>query len=790
MNPPPETNAIEQDEADILRLIEKRLLWLSTYSVHYANNLRAGSENIKIGGHQASSSSVVSLMTAMFFRWLKTGDRLAIKPHASPVLHAAHALRGDLPMERLRDLRAFGGLQAYPSRSKDEYPVDFSTGSLGLPSVAASFAALMQSYIDDHFGAGPPQRFISLVGDAELDEGNIWEALAEEYVAHLGNVIWVVDLNRQSLDRVVPDGKAQQIRDQFRLHGWHVVELKYGKRLQAAFALRNGESLRRRIDDMSNGEYQMLIGRSGREIREGLTRGEAGEYEGLAGLLDRYPDEELPALLSDLGGHDIECILEALEEADGVRDKPVMILAYTIKGWGLPIAGDPMNHSQLLTDAQIAELRDSAGLGEGEELAPLSADSSEARAVERAVARYDARATLAREEITPEPVPEEVGANFASRTSTQEAFGAIMTNLAREDALARHIVTTSPDVAVSTNLGGWINRRGVYHPEGKADFFALQQVQRLLKWEESPAGRHIELGISENNLMLLLAAFGVSKELCGVRVCPIGTVYDTFISRCLDALRYAVYNGGRFIVVATPSGTSLSPEGGAHQSILTPAISLEMPGLEAYEPTFAVEVEWLLLSAIGRVLGEGDCPAFYLRLSTKQVDQNLLPAEWLGDPLKREVLRNNVLGGGYLLHSAKEAPGYRAGVNAVNLFVSGVMTPEALAAAHTLAAEGVYANVFVLTSADRIYAEHKKAKKAGRPSRLEMMVGDDHRDNPIVSVLDGHSLALSFLGGALGADQRCLGTDQFGQSGLPHEVYDALQIGQAHIEAACREVLG
>ena len=251
-------------------------------------------------------------MTAMFFRWLKTGDRLAIKPHASPVLHAAHALRGDLPMERLRDLRAFGGLQAYPSRSKDEYPVDFSTGSLGLPSVAASFAALMQSYIDDHFGEGPPQRFISLVGDAELDEGNIWEALAEEYVAHLGNVIWVVDLNRQSLDRVVPDGKAQQIRDQFRLHGWHVVELKYGKRLQAAFAQRNGASLRRRIDDMSNGEYQMLIGRSGGEIREGLTRGEAGDYKGLAGLLDRYADEDLPALLSDLGGHDIECILEAL----------------------------------------------------------------------------------------------------------------------------------------------------------------------------------------------------------------------------------------------------------------------------------------------------------------------------------------------------------------------------------------------------------------------------------------------------------------------------------------------
>ncbi len=788
MNPPPET-LIETNDADVLRRLEKRLLWLSTYSVHYANHVRDRAQGVKIGGHQASSSSVVSLMTAMFFRWLKTGDRLAIKPHASPVLHAAHALRGDLPMERLRELRAFGGLQAYPSRLKDEYPVDFSTGSLGLPSVAAAFAALMQSYVDDHFGPGPPQRFISLVGDAELDEGNVWEALAEEYVSHLGNVIWVVDLNRQSLDRVVPDGKAQQIRDQFRLHGWRVVELKYGKRLQAAFALPGGEVLRRRIDDMSNGEYQSLIARSGREIREGLTRGDAGEYGGLAGVLDRFEDEALPALLADLGGHDMECILEALDEADRERNRPVMVLAYTIKGWGLPIAGDPMNHAQLLSAAQIDALRDSAGLAPGEELAHLPEDSPEARAVARAVERYDARAVLAREAATPAPVPEEVGTNFPATTSTQEAFGAIMTRIAREEEFARHVVTTSPDVAVSTSLGGWINRCGVYHPEGKADFFALQQVQRLLKWEESPSGRHIELGISENNLMLLLAAFGVSKELCGVRICPIGTLYDTFISRCLDALRYAVYNGGRFIVVATPSGVSLAPEGGAHQSILPPAIALGMPGLEAYEPTFAVEVEWLLLSAIRRVLGEGECPAFYLRLSTKPVDQSLLPAEWLADSLGREVLRRNVLGGGYLLHSAKSRPGYRAGVNAVNLFASGVMTPEALAAAHALASEGVYVNVFVLTSADRVYADHKEAKRAGRPSRLEMMVGEEHCDNPVVSVLDGHSLALSFLGGALGAAQTCLGTDSFGQSGLAHEVYDALEIGQSHIEAACRNAL-
>jgi pyruvate dehydrogenase E1 component len=777
------------EEFDILRRIEKRLLWLSTYSIHYANNIRVQDQGIKIGGHQASSSSVVSLMTAMFFRWLRTGDRLAIKPHASPVLHAAHALRGDLPLERLKELRAYGGLQAYPSRKKDFFPVDFSTGSLGLPSVTASFAALMQAYISDHFGPGHTQRFISLVGDAELDEGNIWEALAEEYIRNLGNIVWIVDLNRQSLDRVVPDGKAQQIRDQFRLQGWYVVELKYGKRLQAAFSLPGGEALRRRIDGMLNSEYQSLIGRTGGEVREGLLRLKSKRYRGMDRVLDHFSDEELPELFADLGGHDLACILEALGEADGVADRPVMILAYTIKGWGLPIAGDPLNHSLILTDEQIGALRVEAGLETGQELTPFPEKGPEADVVRKAVERYDAKFQPHREALTPPPVPGEIDTRFPDVFSTQEAFGSIMTAIGRDESLSRYILTASPDVAVSTNLGGWINRNGVYHPKGKTDFFALQQVQRLLKWEESPQGRHIELGISENNLMLLLAAFGLSKELCGVRLCPIGTLYDTFIGRCLDALRYAVYNGGRFIVVATPSGTSLSPEGGAHQSILTPTLGLEMPGLEAFEPAFAVEVEWILLDAVRRVLHEKECPAFYLRLSTKQVDQSLLPGEWLADSLRREVLRQNVLHGGYLIRSARAHPAYRPGVNGVNLFAAGAMLPEAVAASEVLAGEEIFVNVYALTSADRLYADWRESQKAGKRSRLAMIVGEEEVDNPVVSVIDGHSHVLSFLGGALGAEQTCLGSDQFGQSGLPEEIYEDLGFGQGDIEAACRSAL-
>src|SRR5712691_9241415 len=295
----------ERDVAALER-IQERVLWLATYMVHHANHLRPNADGLKVGGHQASSASLVTVMTALYGMFLRPGDRVAVKPHASPVFHAIQYLRGRLPDDALGKFRAYQGLQAYPSRTKDVDEVDYSTGSVGLGAVATAFGGLTQQYLRDHFGVDAERRFIAIVGDAELDEGNVWEAVAEEHIGKLRNVLWIVDLNRQSLDRVVPEGKAQRIRETFRANGWRVINLKYGRLLQAAFARAGGERLRQRIDDMPNAEYQALLRLSGAEIRKRLVSGASGGTDaGLERLLGAYADLEVRDLLRNLGGHDM-----------------------------------------------------------------------------------------------------------------------------------------------------------------------------------------------------------------------------------------------------------------------------------------------------------------------------------------------------------------------------------------------------------------------------------------------------------------------------------------------------
>src|ERR671934_1451808 len=234
--------APESVDLAVLERIQQRVLWLATRMIHEANHVRPSLDDTKVGGHQASSASVVSILTALYFGgWLRAGDRVAVKPHASPVFHAIQYLLGNLERRYLTTLRAFGGLQAYPSRTKDPDPVDFSTGSVGLGAAAPLFPALPDRYAATHFRpdqAHPTRRFIAIVGDAELDEGNVWEAIGDETIrgTRLGNVLWIVDLNRQSLDRVIPGIKVQETEALFQGIGWHVVEAKYGRRLQAIYA--------------------------------------------------------------------------------------------------------------------------------------------------------------------------------------------------------------------------------------------------------------------------------------------------------------------------------------------------------------------------------------------------------------------------------------------------------------------------------------------------------------------------------------------------------------------------
>jgi len=758
-------------DLEILDRIQRHVLWLSTWMVHHANALRPNAEGAKVGGHQASSASVVSLLTALYFKALRPGDLVAVKPHAAPAFYAVQYLRGRLSAPALRELRSFGGLQAYPSRRKNPELVELSTGSMGLGAVQATFGALATRYLVDHGAPGAPDRFIVMVGDAELDEGNIWEALAEEAVGRLANVLWIVDVNRQSLDRIVPDVRRRQLPALFASFGWRVIELRWGRRLQALFARPGGTALRERLETMPYTEYQSLLRLGPAPVRKALVTTAEGEADGtVEALLADVTDDTLATLIEDVGGHDLAAILDALAEAESEQERPTAILAYTIKGWGLPLAGDPLNHTALLTTAQIAELRAAMGLEPGAEWSGFADGSPEAEWIRRLPPLFTSPA--------PRPlaisVPEALDESYAGELSTQEAFGRVLGVLSRLP-IAEAVVTVSADVAITTHLAGWINRRGVYFPGGKPNYFA--ELPLAVQWRESERGQHIELGIAEHNLFLLLGALGLAHELSGTTLLPIGTLYDPFLARGLDALYHALYSGARFVVVATPSGISLAAEGGAHQSVITPGIGIALPDLAYYEPAFAREVEWILLATLADVAARrGD--SLYLRLSTRPLDQALAPTP-------SASYRDAVLAGGYRLVDARVEPGWDAETNAVHLFATGVMVADAVAASRQLRQAGIRANVFVVTSPDRLY----RGLRQPRP-HLEQMVSAEEEGVPLVSVLDGHSHTLAFLGSALGVPQLALGVDHFGQSGSRAALYRHYGIDAEAIARAARTLLG
>ena len=773
----------------ILEEIQQRVLWLATRIVDAANHDRETGDGVKVGGHQASSASLVTVMTALYFAHLDAPDRVSVKPHASPVFHAIQYLLGNLDRFYLPTLRAFGGLQSYPSRTKDPDGVDFSTGSVGLGAAAPLFAAAVRRYVDAHFGPRQRSRFIALIGDAELDEGNIWEAVADPATDGLGDVLWIVDVNRQSLDRVVPGVRIAQWKQQFSAAGWHVVEAKYGQALQAAFAQPGGDSLRDWIDAMPNEHYQSLFGLDAAGVRERFLDGAPAEVRQFCAGVG---DAELAGLVTDLAGHDIGSLLAAFAECDAEKDQPSVLFAYTIKGWGLPIAGNPRNHSALLTTAQVDQMRERLGLTsatEWDRLDPMTPAGQWAAARREHLARPPRAADAAAVSV-----PDSTGLRAARPISTQEAFGRILVDLSRAEAVAPYLVTTAPDVATSTNLAGFINRTGVFSTVPRRAW----SEDPVLKWAEGPDGQHIELGISEMNLFLLLGQLGLAWDLSDQPLLPVGTVYDPFVLRGLDAFVYSVYSGARFVVAGTPSGVTLAPEGGAHQSTITPSVGIELPNVTFIEPAYAVALDWLLCGALQSVAAAGrrqsgseaETGSYYFRLTTRAIDQQPFQAarERLGDA----ILRRQVLAGGYRLIDASDAAA--GGAPSVYLVGCGAVLPEVLAAAAELADEGIAASVVDVTSADRLYRAWQRTLRQGVRTATAPSIAGAVRSAfgdraPVVTVHDAASHAMSWLGSALGVPAVSLGVDGFGQSGAVAELYRAHDLDSGSIVNAALAAL-
>ena len=766
---------------EALRQLERKILWLSTWTIHNANHLRPSRDGLKVGGHQSSSASVSTLMTALYLHTLKPEDRVAVKPHASPVFHAIQYLLGRQTRENLERFRALGGAQSYPSRTKDQDDVDFSTGSVGLGVAATLFASIVQDYVRLHGltapGVSADGKMIAILGDAELDEGNVYEALLEGWKHNVQNLWWIVDYNRQSLDGVVSEGLFHRIEGFFRAVDWKVVSLKFGKKLEAARHGPAGEALLDWIERCPNQLYSALTFKGGAAWRERLKLDLAGTA-GLAALLDSHDDASLADLMTNLGGHDFETILEAFAAAAD-DPTPHCFVAYTIKGHGLPLAGHKDNHAGLMNPTQLGVFQQLLGVPKGEEWESFSGLDDPA-----AVKAYLPTAPFARRQPTPTAPKIEIP-KLATPTgetiSTQEAFGKILFEIARERTpLSERIVTTSPDVTASTNLSGWVNRRGLFLPTERADTFQDEKVPSPQKWRMTPGGQHIELGIAEHNLFLLLGQLGLADKFWGERLFPIGTVYDPFINRGLDPLIYACYQGARFMLVATPSGITLGPEGGAHQSINTPLIGMAQDGLSYFEPAYADEVAAIMSWGFEHMQAD-DGGSLYLRLSTRQLEQprRTMDAEF----------RNAVIEGGYWLRRPNPS-------SQLAIAYCGAIAPEVMAAVVKLMERYPHLGVLAVTSPDRLHSGWTAAQKAraggDRTARahVETLLAELPAGGAIVTVIDGHPATLSWLGGVHRHVIHALGVQRFGQSADIVDLFHLHGLDADAIAAAADEAVG
>jgi pyruvate dehydrogenase E1 component len=756
--------AANTERLDLLNALARKALWLSSWTIHHANHVRANTDGLKVGGHQASSASLATIMSALYFAVLRPEDRVAVKPHASPVFHAIQYLFGRQTRDKLEGFRGFKGAQSYPSRTKDTDDVDFSTGSVGLGVAQTLFSSLVQDYVKSHGWMKDRRegRMIALVGDAEMDEGNIFEALAEGWKHGLRNTWWVVDYNRQSLDAVVREGLWEKFETMFRNFGWDVVIVKYGSLMREAFAEPGGEALRKWIDSCPNQRYAALCFQGGAAFRKHL-RDDIGDQGPISQLIDRRSDDELLALMSNLGGHDMASMLEAFEAID--HDRPVCFIAYTIKGVGLPFQGHKDNHAGLMTVAQMEKWRAAQSIRPGYEWEKFEGLSQDAATLQKFLDEVPFNKAERRLSAPVVEVPQPLAFTPSAQMSTQQGFGLVLNELARGDSeLAARIVTASPDVTVSTNLGAWVNRRGLFARGETADLFRSEKIPSTFNWDFSPKGQHMELGIAEMNLFILLSALGLSHAINGERLLPVGTLYDPFIERGLDALNYACYQDARFMVAATPSGITLAPEGGAHQSIATPLIGMAQDGLASFEPAFVDELAVIMGWGFRHMQQEsGEGGSVYLRLSTRTIEQ---PQRLMGPDLQRDIAE-----GAYWLR--------KPGPNAeVVVAYTGAVAPEAIEATGLIGESRRDVGLLAITSADRLHSGWTAARKLRRDRRgvahlshIEKLLTPLPRDCGIVTVIDGHPATLGWLGSVRGQRVEALGVEHFGQTGTIDDLY-------------------
>lgn len=795
-------------------------------------------------------------------------------------------------MGRLRSFSHDGApvFQSYHAEGDPDGFHFLPSGSVGIPPVAAVYLALAYRYARQHGHDVDEPHFWCMMGDSEFREGSLLEVLPEVAERELGNVTWIIDYNRQNLDGTrIPNNRGLKGTDADRIertaaaNGWEVIQLRHGSFREKVFAAKGGKALRAAFETgLTDYRYQTLLWkRDAKAMRGALLELDANCREGLTAL----GDDDVVRLFFDTGGHDLAVIVAAFERSKKDRHTPTLIIAHTVKGRGLECVAANGNHSALPEEEEVQRILAAQGLSLERPFARLPADSEAGRyltqrglamrlGIEAIEAQRDAnwqKVATAVEATGGVPERLDINLKLAPITHTQWMWGQLAAKLVRIgvydeltqagkqqkagktptpeeqrwNTIADLMMTMAPDVGTSTNINPAMDEK-IFGPKHEENWESKLDLHERLRPELAPTDeawtRHIRFEIAEANCMSAVGSFGKMGHFAGIPFLPMMTVYDFFIKRALDQLYYNLYWNSSFILVGTPSGITLAPEGAQHSW----KSDIQIPNLITWEPAFAIELEWILVDAIRRHFTKDNQgrTGVLVRAVTRALHQDLL-LQWLrrqrvhklelpagaelgltaqdGGLLEAEVphaddatilaaLRPHVLAGAYRLIDWRGYRGYQPGENVVELFVMGALVPEAVAAAQLLLDRGVYANVTVVTSPDLLCGELARKdgfrhlreglgvsgalhlrpsapQPAGAPLSPVDAVDLAGRRIPIVSVHDGEVGLLDNLGSVVGVRQIAKAVVKFSKSGTPAHVYRYHDLHPEGIAAACGQAL-
>lgn len=876
---------------ETLESISLRAHYLATQMIFQANTrVEKDKGDPKIGGHMAACGSALHIMGALHLV-VKTGfDHIANKPHASPVDHSYNYLldlflnsdlskftpeQKDTAMMGLRKYskNAEPVFQSYHSAYDSDHHNFFPSGTVGIPPVNAGYLALAYRYAREHAYKVPEAHFWAITGDSEFREGSMYEAVPDFADREIGSLTWIVDYNRQSLDghRIINEKQMQgtdadRIERTMAANGWEVIQIRHGSKRQTLFKKPGGDAFKNFLEnELQDYELQaLLLVQDMKSLKKGIIK----EHPAMKKFIENVSDGELFEAFRDFGGHDIMLLAEAMLKSKQSTSKPTIIIAHTLKGWGLKMAAAPGNHSALLSSEEMDELRERQGIK-----APTLFSTFEAKSAEGVYLK--ARGDKLHSEIKAQhalkaenekyflseieklgAIPESLDINtkMASYPHTQWMLGQLtakLTRIANADPSkltesekrwktpGELFMTMAPDVGTSTNL----------NPAMDGKIFGAPVIQDLetdlgvkdtklpdLVPGEEVSDRFLRFEIAEGNVMSCVGSFGKMREIIGVPIMPLMTIYDFFIKRALDQYFYNLYWKSSFICVGTPSGVTLSPEGAQHGW----KSDFQIPNQITWEPFFCIEVDWILSDAFKRHLMNDNVgrQGTLLRLVTRGIEQKdlmkyltkqsrnkqdttvrLCRAEF---PIQNSInesevaakpdseiltqMRTEVLKGAYPLIDYRGYAGYEPGDNVVNIFAMGSMVTEAIKASENLLSRGIYANVIAVTSPDLLcgilahennydYLKNELGinadlylNRSGDVGSADLLTVSGRRI-PIVSVHDGEPGLLDNLGSIVGVRHESCSVRKHSKCGRPVEIYHYHQIDDEAVVEACGKVL-